>query len=62
MPPRFRKAMLRPLAHPTIERIPIEANPPAISDEGQLEPVDAVIDRMTRHAEIPRGRVHIEPT
>jgi len=34
MPPRFRKAILLPLPHPAIERIAVEANPPAIPDEG----------------------------
>src|SRR5262245_10780092 len=61
MPPRFRKAILLPLSHPAIERITIKANPPAIPDEGQLASVDPVVDRMTCHAEVLRGRPHIEP-
>src|SRR6476619_2281381 len=36
MPPRFRKAILLSPLHPAIERIAVEANPPAIPDERQL--------------------------
>jgi hypothetical protein len=61
MPPRFRKAILLPLSHPAIERITIEANPPAIPDEGQLASVDPVVDRMTRHAEVLRSCPDVEP-
>jgi hypothetical protein len=62
MPPRFRKAILLSLLHPAIERIAVEANPPAIPDEGQLASVDPVVDRMTCHAEVLRGRPHVEPS
>jgi hypothetical protein len=61
MPPRFRKAILLPLLHPAIERLAVEANPPAIPYEGQLASVDPVVDRMTCHAEVLRGRPHVEP-
>jgi hypothetical protein len=61
MPPRFRKAILLPFLHPTVKGIAVEANPSTISDERQLTPVDPVIDRMTRHAEVLRGRPNVEP-
>jgi hypothetical protein len=53
--------MFLPLFHPAIDRVPIEAHPPAVPDERQLQAVDAVIDRMTGRAEVLRGRVHVEP-
>lgn len=62
MPPRFRKAILLPLLHPAIERLAVEAHPPAIPDEGQLAAVDPVVDRMTCHAEVLRGRPDVEPS
>jgi hypothetical protein len=61
MPPRFRKAILLPPLHPAIERLAVEPNPPAIPDEGQLAAVDSVVDRVTCHAEVLCGRLHIEP-
>jgi hypothetical protein len=61
MPPRFRKAILLSLLHPAIERLAVEANPPAIPDEGQLASVDPVVDGMTCHAEVLRGRPDVEP-
>jgi hypothetical protein len=61
MPPRFRKAIFLPLSHPAIERITIEPNPAAITDEWQLASVDPVVDCMTSHAEVLRGCPDDEP-
>jgi hypothetical protein len=61
IPPRFRKAILLPLSHPPIERIAIEPNPAAITDEWQLASVDPVVDCMTSHAEVLRGCPNVEP-
>jgi hypothetical protein len=53
--------MLLPLLHPSIERLAVEANPPAIPDERQLASVDPVVDGMTCHAEVLGRRPHVEP-
>ena len=59
--PRFFKAMLHPLAHPSIERLAVEPDDPATPDEWNLAAADAVIERVAAHAQVLRSRVHVEP-
>jgi hypothetical protein len=53
--------MLHPLVHPAIERLAVEPDDPTVSDEWNLTAADAVIERVAAHAQILRGRVHVEP-
>src|SRR5437899_549052 len=61
IPPRFLKAMLHPLAHPAIECLAVEPDESTASNEWNLTAADAVIERMSAHAEVLRSRVHVEP-
>jgi hypothetical protein len=54
--------MLHPLGHPAIERLAVEPDEASMTDERQLQPGDLVIQRVSGHAEVPRGRVDVEPT
>jgi len=60
-PPRVSKAMTRPLSHPPIELVAIEANQPPLADERDVATIDAAIDGARRHAQAARGRRDIKP-
>jgi hypothetical protein len=62
IPPRFLKAIAHPLAHPAIKSLTIESNDPTAPNEWNLTTTDAVIDRMSAHAEVLSRGVHVEPT
>jgi hypothetical protein len=53
--PRFRKPMSHPLAHPAVQREPVEANRSTLARERNLAPADAVIEAVPAHAEVPCG-------
>ena len=44
-----------------VERRAIEPNEPSVTDERQLQLRDLVVKRKSRHAQVLRGRVDIEP-
>jgi hypothetical protein len=58
--PRFIKPIAHSFAHPSIQCGAIEPNDPALAAERDLAATHAVVQRVTAHAEIPRGGVHIE--
>jgi len=60
-PPRFTKAILHLLLQPAVERYAIESQETTVTDERQLQSRDLVVERMSRHAEVLRGRIDIEP-
>jgi hypothetical protein len=59
--PRFTKAILDLLLEPAVERQAIESQETTVTDERQLDPRHLVVQRVPRHAEVPRGHVDIEP-
>lgn len=59
--PRFIKAMTHPLCHPAIESESIEQDDSPVLHERNLATPDAVVQRIDAHAEVPRGRVDIQP-
>jgi len=59
--PRFSKPIAHPLAHPAVERLPIESDDPTVPDEWNLTTAHAVVERMSAHAQVLRGRIHVEP-
>jgi hypothetical protein len=60
-PPRFTKAILDLLLEPAVERQAIESQETTVTDERQLDARDLVVQRVSRHAQVLRGRVDIEP-
>jgi len=52
--------MAHSFAHPSIQCGAIEPKDPALAGERDLAATHAVVHRVTAHAEIPRGGVHIE--
>src|SRR2546425_9995894 len=58
--PRFIKPMAHSFAHPSIKCDAIEPKDPALAGERDLAATHAGGQRVTAHAEIPRGGVHIE--
>lgn len=54
-------AILRLLFKAPVERRAIEPNEPSVTDERQLQSRDLVVEGVSRHAQVLRGRVDVEP-
>lgn len=59
--PRFSKPIAHPLAHPAIQRLTIEPDDPTTPYERNLTTAHAVVERMSAHAQVLRGRVDVKP-
>ena len=59
--PRFSKPIAHPLAHPAIQRLAVEPDDPTTPYERNLTTAHAVVERMSAHAQVLRGRVDVEP-
>src|ERR1700680_846980 len=59
--PRFSKPIAHPLAHPAIQRLAVEPDDPTTPYERNLTTAHAVVEPMSAHAQVLRGRVDVEP-